>query len=230
MPYKNFESLKGFLLLYSILAIFIGIGLYLYFKISQRNNINRTIEDIMLMVQNISEDEAKNRYSGFNTDVAVLGEYFPFDLQIEENQEHYSVKNRFGGEIQIYESFADKEERNKYFQFSQDSHIYEKISSGGGAYIILLTELSGRVCRVLAQVDWKNKIPNFLGLEAGYTTPQSQNNGLYNLHYYVLKDNSGEKFLTDDAGKQSYDALTAEDARKACGCMWRSCSLALKFL
>ena len=94
----------------------------------------------------------------------------------------------------------------------------------------MLTELSGRVCRVLAQVDWKNNMPNFLGLEAGYTTPRNQNNGLYNLHYYVLKDNLGEKFLTDDAGKQSYDALTTEDARKACGCMWRSCSLALKFL
>lgn len=230
MPYKNYESLKGFLLLYSILAVFIGIGIYLYFKISQRNNINRTIEDIMLMTQNISENEAKSRYSGFNTDVAVLGEYFPFDLQIEEKQEHYSVKNRFGGEIQIYESFSDKDERNKYFQFSQDAHMYEKMSSGGGAYIILLTELSGRVCRVLAQVDWKNKIPQFLGLEAAYTTPQNQNNGLYNLHYYVLKDNLGEKFSTDDSGKQSYNALTAEEARKACGCMWRNCSLALKFL
>lgn len=228
MPHKNFERTKNTTLMYAILMVFICIAYFLYNKISTRTNINRTIDDMVWMAQRITDDTPNHNYSELDIDVAVLAEYIPFDLNIKEKGDGYTVKNRFGGEMHIYGAVADKDEQVAYLSLNKNQRLHDRGIVGGSAYIISLSGLNRRVCRVLAQTDWKARIPNFLGLEATnvtkpYYTPLT-------LNFEILKDNRGIKRKTEEGGIASHFSLTKEEARKACGCFWHSCSIALKFL
>ena len=109
MQHNYFDSFKGISLLFLILIAFIGIWLYLYYKIYIRNSTNQTVNDIEMIVQNIAADTDQKFYNDFSTDVAVLGEYLPYDLPTSEDENgHFSVTNRFGGQIYFFDSVADK--------------------------------------------------------------------------------------------------------------------------
>lgn len=213
-----------------LLVLFIGGGIYFYIGVWERNNISKTIDDIVIVTQKIADDYGKQKYQMFDTDTAALGDYLPFDIEAEAQGDHYLVPNRFGGQMYFYEAVANKRERDLYFSLYNEPQKYTDIYEGVGAYVILLTQLNKRVCRTLAQIDWPAKISNFMGIEAAYTTPQDLDNGLINLSNYILTDNEDEKIKTTDSGTALRKPLTATQAEKACGCSWRGCSIALKFM
>lgn len=226
---KKDSRMELFLTKFAIPAIIIGVCVYFFLEAVVRNNVNKTTEDIVALTRKMAENYENQQYKFLSNDAIALGEFLPYDL-VKEEGEHYTLSNRFGGQIHVMESVSNQKERTLYFSLYNNQKQYQKVYDGVGAYVVLLTNLTAGICKTLAQIDWPAKIPNFMGIEAAYTTPTSQNNGVYNLSNYILTDNEGETPKnTVDLGIAQRRPLSEKEAQKACGCFWHSCSVALKF-
>lgn len=226
---KKGSRAASFITKFVVPAMIIGICVHFFLGVVVRNNVNKTTEDIVALTRKMAENYKNQQYKFLNNDAIALGEFLPYDL-IKEEGEHYTLSNRFGGQIHVMESVSNQKERTLYFNLYNNQEQYQKVYDGVGAYVVVLTNLTSGICKTLAQIDWPAKIPNFMGIEAAYTTPTSQNNGVYNLSNYILTDNEGEALEnTVDLGIAQRRPLNKEEAQKACGCSWRSCSVALKF-
>lgn len=212
--------------------ISVGLCVYFFMSIIERNNVSQTIDDIVKVTYKLAENYQEHNYHLFGNDAVAVGEILPYDVSVEEENGHYLISNRFGGQMHFLEAVGNKKERTLYFGLYNNPERYHQVYDGVSAYVILLTNLNSRICKTLAQTDWSAKIPNFMGIEAAYTTPTSQNNGVYNLSNYILTDNEGEFIKkTVDQGVALRRHFTDDEAEKACGCLlWRSCSIALKFM
>lgn len=220
----------SFITKYVVPAMIIAMCAHFFWGVIVRNSINSTIDDITEITRKLAENKKDEKYRLFNTDSIALGEYLPYDLKAEPDGEHFLISNRFGGQMHFLEAVGNKKERTLYFSLYKDPEKYHKVYDGVSSYVIFLTNLTAGICKELAKTDWPAKIPSFMGIEAAYTTPTSQNNGVYNLSNYILADNEGEVAKkTVDHGMALRRPLTEAEAQKACGCSWRSCSIALKF-
>ena len=212
-------------------AMLIGMCTHFFLGVVVRNSIEKTIDDVIDVTRKIAENYEDKKFRMFNTDAIALGEYLPYDLNAEQDGEHYLISNRFGGQMHFLEAVGNQKERTLYFGLYNRPEQYQNVYSGVSSYVILLTNLTSGICKTLAKTDWPSKIPNFMGIEAAYTTPTNQDNGLYNLSNYILTDNEGEALKnTADQGLALRRPLTEAEADKACRCSWRSCTIALKFL
>ena len=228
---KGVSRAASFITKFVVPVVIIAMCVHFLGGVIVRNSINNTIDDIVDITRKIAEDSQGGKYRLFNTDSIALGEYLPYDLKAEADGEHFMISNRFGGQMHFLEAVGNKKERTLYFGLYNNPERYHQVYDGVSAYVILLTNLNSGICKTLAQTDWSAKIPNFMGIEAAYTTPTSQNNGVYNLSNYILTDNEGEFIKkTVDQGVALRRHFTDDEAEKACGCLWRSCSIALKFM
>lgn len=227
---SNIGDKLAFILTYILTPLmFIGFGVYFYFGIGSRNKVSKTIDDIVVITKKVSESYLDRKYKQFNTDTVVLGNYLPYDIEPEMDGQHYVIPNRFGGQMFIFETVANIRERTLFFGLYNQPERYQQVYSGVSSYVIMLTGINRKACRILAQTNWAGKIPNFMGLEAAYVNAESPNNGVYNLSNYVLTDNEGEQIKTIDQGIVARGPLSKANAKKACQCLWRGCTFAIKF-
>lgn len=225
-------SLDSFIrFLYFFIPIILVItGLYFaYFHFLADYRVSKTKNDIVFITQNIRTVFENVPFRDFDTTTIINGSYLPYELEPQTVDGVTYIPNRFGGRIYFYEAFKTKLERSLFFSLYRDPDKYQSVYPGVGAYIILLTNLNSSECRRLAMIDWKKSNANFMGLEAAYLTPDDLINGLYNLRTHLLDDNFGEVHHTKDKGLTSRVPFTRKQAKEACGCSWRSCTIALKF-
>lgn len=221
-------AFKAFLLIIPIAIV--GSGFYFYFFGGAKKKVYATANDIQFIARNIHDAFIGQKYRDFDTDTVVYKNFLPFSMEPIQTAMGYQVYNRFGGKMYFYEAFGKIDERTQYFALYNDPQKYSEYYKGSGAYVILLTNLMHRECALLARVNWRRFIPNFLGMEVSAAKPSSPFNGVYNLKHYLLIDNLGEQYKTQDEGVLSRRPMTEEDAEKACDCSWKNCMVALKFI
>lgn len=229
--YRSF-SLDAFIyFLYIFVPVLLVItGLYFaYFHFLADYRVSKTKNDIIFITQNIRNNYGTSNFRSFDTATIMSGSYLPYELEPQTVDGVTYIPNRFGGRMYFYEAFKTRVERSLFFSLYRDPEKYQKVYPGVGAYVILLTNLNSSECRKLAQVDWKKDNSNYMGIEAAFLTPDDLGNGLYNLRTHILEDNFEEQHHTKDKGLTSRIPFTHKKARKACGCTWRSCTIALKF-
>lgn len=217
MSDKKYAFEAALKLLYFCLPLFFLIfGAYFaYFHISINNNILKTKNDITIIVNNMSES-FKGQYPALDANIIVMQNILPYDFPVKKSINTYDISNRFGGKLFFYNAYNTVQER------------YEN-PDVLGAYIILLTRLTKKECKKLAQIDWRRQSPNFLGLEASYLTAQKNFNGVYNLRNYLLFDNLNEQYSSRDEGIITRRSLNRYETKEACDCLINTCTVALKF-
>ena len=204
-------------LLYLLLPLFFLLfgGYVAYFRIYLQNNVKKTLADVVQIVNNMSET-FEGRYPTLDANLLVLQNILPYDFPVRKTEKSYDFSNRFGGKVFFYNAYNTVAERE------ENSEIL-------GAYIILFTRLTKKECKKLAQIDWRRKMPNFLGIEASYLSAQKSFNGVYNLRNHLLFDNLHEKYLTKDEGMIRRRSMNRLETKEACGCLINTCTIALKF-
>ena len=225
-----FESVVRLLYFFLPLLLLLFGAYFFYFKVYLRGKVNKTVSDIAVVTQNIQNAVAEGKYRSFDTNYVVLSNLLPYDIKVEQKGTNYYVPNRFGGRMFFYEAFSNKKERTLFMALHNRPEDYQKVYTGVGAYMIVLTNLNKRECSTLSLVDWRRVNSRFMGIESAYLTPTKLYSGTYNLRTYILVDNVGEEYSTKDDGIVSRSKLTPQEIDRACNCSWRSCSVALKFL
>ncbi|MBP5352759.1 MAG: hypothetical protein J6Y91_03220 [Alphaproteobacteria bacterium] len=205
-------------------------GAYFYVYGGARDKVYATANDIQFIAQNIHNAFLGKKYKDLDTDYVVYKNFLPFSTEPVQTSLGYQINNRFGGKMYFYEAFGKIEERSEYFALYNEPQKYQETYQGTSAYIILLTNLSKKECVLLSRVSWRRFIPNFLGMEISVARPDFPFNGVYNLKHYLLMDNLGEHYNTKDEGILARRPLSEEDADVSCGCRWKNCMVALKFL
>ena len=115
-----------------------------------QNNVKKTLADVVQIVNNMSET-FEGRYPTLDANLLVLQNILPYDFPVRKTEKSYDFSNRFGGKVFFYNAYNTVAERE------ENSEIL-------GAYIILFTRLTKKECKKLAQIDWRRKMPNFLGV------------------------------------------------------------------
>ncbi len=227
---SGFENVMKLLYIFLPFILFLFGMYFFYFGVGTHNKVLKTKDDIEFIARNIHDSYLNRKYKDFTTNYVAMSNFLPFDVEIMNTPLGYQIPNRFGGKMFFYEAFSTIAERTLYFALYKEPDKYNEANNGVGAYILLLTNLKKSECVMLSQTNWRQFIPNFIGLESSFVTPHTPYNGLYNLKTYLLIDNLGEKYDTKDEGIISRKPLSTEDAEKACDCDWRNCMVALKFL
>ena len=206
-----------FKLLYLILPLLFLIfgGYFAFFNMMLRNNILKTTEDLSVITEKMAE-AFNGKYPALNSSVIFLSNVLPYDYGVKKTPMGYDFSNRFGGKMFFYNAYNTVTER------SSQSEIL-------GSYIILFTRLTKKECEKLAQTNWHNYFPNFLGLEASYLTAQKSFNGVYNLRNHLLFDNLNEEYKSKDEGFITRRRLNKKETQQACDCLLSTCTVALKF-
>lgn len=224
---SKMESFFHFMLfLLPVLFVIFG-AIFVYYGVFVRNNIIGTIDDIKTLAAKI-QISFGGKYKNFNLDSLVLSETLPYSMKAQNTANTYSLKNRFGGLIFFYEAFNTQEERLLYFSLYNDQKKYKEIYPGVSSYIILFTGLSKTECQILACTDWSLHLPNFIGIEASYLSPNARYNGIYNLKTQLLSDVKEEPKKTEDLGIVSAKPMSKIMAKEACGCHSSNCTFAIK--
>lgn len=218
-----------YLLLPLCLVLFGAYFFYYHFTVQKK--ITKTKDDVTIITKNIHTGLMGQKYKNFDSSFMAFSNYLPFDIIPKPADVGYQIPNRFDGKMIFYEAVANQDERLLYFGLYKNQEKYKKVYKGVSSYVILFTNLKKQDCIAMARTNWKEISPQFLGQEAAYVNPQSQQNGLFNLQNYILVDNPKEKnYKTFDKGITSRGPLTKEEATKACRCSGRNCRFALKFL
>src|SRR5574344_2119682 len=232
---NNQSGVDGVLkLLYRLLPLVLVVfGGYFGYGLYQQNKISKTYGDVLNVTKNVKAKYV-GIYKNLDTREMVLNNLLDFADNIKETPNGYDVPNRFGGKTYFYEALNTKAERTLYYGLITDMNKYHQIYPGVTAFIILYTGLEQKVCKKLAQTNWKKFIPNFVGLEASYITPTAKYNGISKLKINFTVDDSENdvtyaKSNFQDKGYISSTPMTDEQSTTACACEKDNCTIALKF-
>lgn len=220
-------------LLYFLLPLCLVLfgAYFFYYHFTVQKKITKTKDDIAVLTKNVHAGLMGQKYKGFDSNFMAFSNYLPFDIIPKESGLGYQIPNRFDGKMIFYEAVGNQQERLLYFGLYKNQKKYKDVYKGVSSYVILFTNLKKQECIAMAQTDWKEISPQFLGQEAAYVNINSQQNGLFNLQNYILTDNQDEtKYKTFDTGVVSRKPLTKQEAINACRCKGRNCRFALKFL
>ena len=177
----------------SIPIIFIIVVAYMFYIKITNVRVENTQNDIIMVVENIKNYvKDGGKLNDFNADFIAYSGYLPSDVQTKQTERGYSILNRFGGKLMFHEAFLDTAERDKYMEMAKDPRLLKNQYRGLHAYTILFTELRRRECRGLAQVNWKARLPNFMGMEISYISLHNPYNGINKLSRGLLTDNIGK--------------------------------------
>jgi hypothetical protein len=216
-------------LFYAMPVIFLFLVLYIFCLRITKNRVYQTQKDIVFFVNKVKANYENMKYKDFNADYISYSEFFPMDVKIKQTEEGNEMYSRFGGKMLFLESPRNIEERRNYFFIKREEKMFNARYDGLSAYIVVFTELRREECIDLARVNWKAIAPNVMGIEASYISRHEPYNGVENLNDYLLEDNPGEDFKSQDKGEIHRQTMTKWQAMNACDCLRRTCTVALKF-
>ena len=206
-------------------------GVYFaYFGFYMRNKFNKTYEDIKYINQNIQELK-QGVYYNFDTQYVALSNVLPYDIQVSKSGENTLIPNRFGGNMFFYEALNSEDERTLYYGLIAEPQKYKSIYTGVSAYIILLTGLSSYECQMLASYDWRELLPNYIGMEVSSLEDGEIYNGFTKLKTGFIPDSENDALYygsIKDKGYISQRPLGSKRAKSKCGCKTDACTFALK--
>ena len=228
---SEIDLAKYFGFIFVLANVFVGLY-FLYFGHFEKNKIQKALENISSLVENIDKKFSNDKYKEFSTSTVALTA-LPYDMNSYKKDGNTHIFNPFNGEFIISEAMYNKAERTLYFALYDKQDQYHKVYSGVTAYLLTITNLNRYECMQLAQVDWAKSFPNFMGIEPSFRSDKNPDNGIYNLANYVLSDNQDEKNINDmktlDEGKVFKEPLSTKEAFMQCKCFISKCSVALKF-
>ena len=202
---------------------FICLVIYLFYAHFTKVDAMKTVEDIQYMTKKVREDRQEIAFINFNNDTMVYSNFLPIDLKSRMTDNGYIIKSRFGTVINFIESYKTPEEKAYY---ADKSNRYK----GTEAYIITFPHIRRSACMHLAQVDWRAKVPNFMGIEVGRTNEENPNIGVERLSLGILEGENEIKYNGPDKSFVANRKLHYKEAFKDCHCLVHNkCVVSLKF-
>lgn len=202
---------------------FICLVIYMFYSHFIKVDSMKTVEDIQYMTKKIREERQEVVFMNFDNDTIVYSNFLPIDLKSQITDHGYIIESRFGTKINFIEAYRTSGEKEYY---ADKSNRYK----GKGAYIITFPHIRRSACMHLAQVDWRTKVPNFMGIEVGRTNDENPNIGTERLNLGLLE---GENEIDYNGPDESFVAnrkLQYREAFKACHCLVHNkCVVSLKF-
>ena len=210
---------------------FIAIVIYMFYSLFTKEDAKKTVEDIVYITTKVREEKPESLFRNFNNDTIVYSNFLPIDLKSHMTDHGYVIDNRFGSTISVMDAYKTKEEKDYYESLKAKSRReYAQKYRGTGAYIITFPKIRRSACMLLAQTDWKSKVPNFLGIEVGRVKRDNPNIGVERLNMGILQ---GLTEIDYDGPDESFVAnrkLQYREAFKACKCLVHNkCIVSLKF-
>ena len=224
------DMMKSLRFIIPLLFIF-GV-IFAFYTLFTRNDAEKTVDDIIYITRKVREDRQETYFKDFNNDTVVYSNFLPIDLRSRMTDKGYIIKNRFGSIMTFKESYKTKEEKDFYMSIKNDPIVFERAYRGTGAYTITFYGIRRSACMLLAQTDWKKKVPNFLGISVGRINRSDPRIGTEKLDLGLLYglteiDYDGP----DDRSFVSNRKLQYREAFKACRCLLHNkCVVSLKFM
>ena len=210
---------------------FIAIVIYMFYSLFTKEDAKKTVEDIVYMTTKIREDRQESLFRNFNNDTVVYSNFLPIDLKNRMTDNGYIIENRFGSTMSFMDAYKTKEEKDYYMSLrAQGSRVYAQRYRGTGAYIITFPQIRRSACMLLAQTDWKKKVPNFIGIEVGRVKAGNPNIGTERLNQGILYGLTEIDYEGPDESFVANRKLQYREAFKACKCLVHNkCVVSLKF-
>lgn len=213
------------------LLFILGV-IFAFYTLFTRTDAEKTVEDIVYITSRIKEDRQETLYKDFNNDTVVYSGFLPIDLRSRMTDNGYLIRNRFGSTMIFKESYKTKEEKDAYMSIKDDQAAFERVYRGTGAYTVTFYGIRRSACMLLAQTDWKKKVPNFLGISVGRINRSDPRIGTEKLDLGLLY---GLTEIDYDGPDQrsfvSNRTLQYREAFKACRCVLHNkCVVSLKFM
>lgn len=209
---------------------FICLVIYLFYARFTKSEAEQTVEDIIYITKKIREERQEIVFRNFDNDTVVYSNFLPIDLKSTMTDNGYLIDSRFGTLIYFMDAYKTKEEKDYYMSLMHDKAAYAKAYKGTGAYIITFPHIRRSACMDLAQVDWKKKVPNFIGIEVGRTKKGNPNIGTERLNQGVLYGLTEVDYNGPDESFVTNRKLQYREAFKACHCLVHNkCVISLKF-
>lgn len=221
------KSLKFIIPFFFIMGV-----IFAFYTLFTKSDAEKTVEDIIYITRKIREDRQETYFKDFNNDTVVYSSFLPIDIKTRMTDNGYLIRNRFGSTMTFKESYKTKEEKDFYTSIKDDKIAFGRAYRGTGAYTITFYGIRRSACMLLAQTDWKKKVPNFLGISVGRINRSNPRIGTEKLDLgllYGLKeiDYTGP----DDKSFVSNRTLQYREAFKACRCVLHNkCVVSLKFM
>ena len=209
---------------------FICLVIYLFYARFTKSEAEQTVEDIIYITKKISEERQEVTYRHFDNDTVVYSNFLPIDMKSRMTDDGYIIRSRFGTLIYFMDAYKTKEEKEHYMSLIHDKVAYAKAYNGTGAYIITFPRIRRSACMNLAQVDWKKKVPTFIGIEVGRVKKGNPNIGTERLNQGVLFGLTEIDYNGPDKSFVTNRKLQYREAFKACHCLVHNkCVISLKF-
>lgn len=210
---------------------FIAIVIYMFYSLFTKEDAKKTVEDIVYMTTKIREERQETVFRNFNNDTIVYSNFLPIDIKSHITDHGYEISNRFGSTLSVMDAYKTKEEKDYYESLkAQGSKVYARGYRGTGAYIITFPKIRRSACMLLAQTDWKKRIPNFIGIEVGRINPDNPAVGTERLNMGILQGLTEIDYYGPDESFVANRKLQYREAFKACKCLVHNkCIVSLKF-
>ena len=210
---------------------FIAIVIYMFYSLFTKEDAKKTVEDVVYMTTKIREGRQESLFRYFDNDTVVYSNFLPIDIKSHMTDHGYEINNRFGSTLSVMDAYKTKEEKDYYESLkAQSSREYTQKYRGVGAYIITFPKIRRSACMLLAQTDWKKKVPNFLGIEVGRVNKGNPNIGTERLNMGVLQGYTEIDYSGPDESFVANRKLQYREAFKACRCLVHNkCVVSLKF-
>ncbi|MBQ8482325.1 MAG: hypothetical protein IJ532_07315 [Alphaproteobacteria bacterium] len=212
--------------------VFIFGVIFAFYTLFTKADAEQTVEDVVYITKKIKEDRQETYFKDFNNDTVVYSNFLPIDLKTRMTDNGYLIRNRFGSTMTFTESYKTKEEKDFYMSVIDDPAAFEKAYRGTGAYTITFYGIRRSACMLLAQTDWKKKVPNFLGISVGRINPSNPKIGSEKLNLGLLYGLTKIDYEgPDDQAFVSNRTLQYREAFRACKCLLHNkCVVSLKFM
>lgn len=208
--------------------VLITMVVYLFYLKSTKNRVLKTSEDLVYIMNMVKTRHMSTVYKEFTADYVAYSQFLPIDMKTRKENGLYQIISRFGTKMEFMESPKTKAEHDEYTRLKANPALYKTQYHGLNAYIMSISKLHKKECVWLAQTRWDRIIPTFIGLEASYISSLHPYNGLDKLHNAVFMDTDGSAYSGSDKGVAQRRPLTEREAEKACRCVMRSCTFAIK--
>lgn len=226
---KLFEIVKDLVKSFRFLLplIFILATIYMFYSRFTKSDVEKTIEDVVYITSHVHENLQDTVYRDFNNDTLVYSNSLPIDIKTKMTSKGYQIGNRFGSQMSVIEAYKTKAEKDYYVV--EDNQI-NRPYRGVGAYIMTFPHIRRSACVLLAQVDWKKHVPNFLGISVGRINEENPKVGTERLNLGLLQGYPKIDYNGPDESFVANRPLSYREAFEECKCLLHSkCVVSLKF-
>lgn len=226
---KFFEIVKDLVKSFRFLLplIFILATIYMFYARFTKSDVEKTVEDIVYITSHVHDNLQDTVYRDFNNDTLVYSNSLPIDIKTEMTGKGYKIRNRLGSQMFAMEAYRTKAEKDYY---SVKNGQTGKPYRGVGSYIIAFPQIRRRACILLSQVDWKKKVPNFLGISVARMDEENPKGGVERLNLGLLQGYPKIDYNGPDKAFVANRPLSYREAFEECKCfLHRKCAVSLKF-